>query len=389
MINLEYQPKEYHKISSLYVPKYIDFSKETMFFGSGKNTQRYDISKYPFLDVLSDNMMGLDWTHNEIKLTPDKQDYPNLSESQEFVYKRVLQKLIFLDSLQGRGILQTLGSIVTLPELEACMTIWQHFEISKHSRSYTEILRGVYDEPTKIFDESFDIPELMYIAKSISEPYNECFELVTEYNYCQINNLEFTKMKELKKSILKLLVVINILEGVRFYSGFASIWAINYSSGMLDRTSKILKLICRDENMHLQITQYLLKQLRTREDEGFKEIYEEMRPEILKLYEQAWLEEQIWIDFLFSKGSYLGMNAEIAKIYMKYLFNRRLRAIGEKDMFKGFNDNPIKWVNDYISNDAVEVLPQEVEVINYRTDILKMEMNPDDFEELKGLFGIK
>jgi len=215
--------KTYDSKASLYNPKFIDFTKEPMFLGTGRNTQKFDIMKYPIFDNLNDKMQGLDWRHDEIKLTPDKIDYETkMLEPMKHAYTRVLQKLIFLDSLQGRGILSSLGLITTIPELENCMLTWQYFEGAKHSKSYTEVLRGVYPNPGEIFDESFKIPELMYIAKSISEPYNICFELVTEYNYCQIKGLKFDKIKELKLAILRLLVTINILEGVRFYSGFVN-----------------------------------------------------------------------------------------------------------------------------------------------------------------------
>ena len=376
--------KTYDSKASLYNPKFIDFTKEPMFLGTGRNTQKFDIMKYPIFDNLNDKMQGLDWRHDEIKLTPDKIDYETkMLEPMKHAYTRVLQKLIFLDSLQGRGILSSLGLITTIPELENCMLTWQYFEGAKHSKSYTEVLRGVYPNPGEIFDESFKIPELMYIAKSISEPYNICFELVTEYNYCQINGLKFDKIKELKLAILRLLVTINILEGVRFYSGFVTIWSLHYSQGLMERTGNILQLICRDENMHLAITQTLLNILKTKEDEGFVEVYKEFKHEIHKLYEEAYKDEEVWIDLLFSKGSFLGMNADIAKTYIKYTINRRLKAIGENILFKGYDTNPVKWADAYINSDKNEVLPQETEILNYRTDILNREVSDNDLESLK------
>lgn len=390
MIEFKNTPKEFHKITSLYNPEYIDFSKEKLFFGKGKNTQRYDVVKYPFIDKWTDNQMGQEWTHNEIKLTPDKIDFNTIQKAEKHIVTKVLQKLIFLDSLTGRGILSTLGSICTLPELEACLTEWQRFEINKHSRSYTEILRGIYDSPSEIFDESFKIPELMYIAKSISEPYNELFELVTEYNYNIIKNIPNSKefMKTLKKSILKFIVTVNILEGVRFYSGFASIWAINYGQGTMERTSRILKLICRDENLHLQVSQYLLRILRENKDEDFTEVYEEFRPEILKMYEDAYLEEEVWIDVLFREGNILGLNASIAKEYMKYLINKRLKTLREPELFKGFNTNPIPWVENYINYDVTESRPQEMEIINYANNIIDYEISDENLNKIKRLSEI-
>lgn len=376
--------KTYDKQSSLYIPEYIDFTKEPIFLGKGKNTQRFDVLKYPFFDERNKTMQGFDWSFDEVNLKNDYIDFnTKMQEHEKFIFTKVLQKLIFLDSLQGRGILLTLGHIVSNPEIENAMLTWQYFEGAKHSKTYTEVLRGVYTNPDEIFDESFKIPELMYLAKSISNPYNECYELIIEYQYCLIKNLKFEKMKELKKSIIKLLVVINILEGVRFYSGFASIWAMNKINGFVEGTSKDLKLICRDENVHLSLTQKFLQILKKEEIEGFVEIYNEMQPEVIKLYETCYQEECDWIDFIYQKGTVLGLNNDIAKNYLKYIINRRLKAIGENILFPGFSTNPIPWVQDYINFDKNEILPQEGELVNYISGGVETDVDLDDLEEFK------
>ena len=366
-------------IHSIYEPKKIDFTREKIFLGEGKNTQRYDVLKYPKFNEWTDMQMGQDWAHNEISLVKDRTDYPKLTDAQKHIYKRTLQRLIGLDSAQGRGMLQTVGSILTLPEIEGCMTVWQHFEISRHSRSYTEILRAVWDEPDKIFDEIFEIPVLMEIMARIGRPYDELFELVTEYNYLKIKNLEISDefIKTLKKSILKFFININIIEGIRFYAGFLSIWGMHYSQGLMEKTSTILKLICRDENLHLAFSQTLLKIFRENQDEGFVEVYEELRSEIPQMYIDACEDEFKWIDETFSEGGYLGMNPEIIKSYIKYITNKRLKAIDEKPIFKGFDKNPCEWSLQYINMDIVETLPMENQVINYKLNILDSSKNDD------------
>lgn len=299
-------------------------------------------------------------------------------------YKRTLQRLIGLDSDQGRGMLQVLGSIITLPEVEGCMTVWQHFEISRHSRSYTEILRAVWDKPDEIFDETFEIPVLMDIMKEIAKYYDDTFEKVTHYNYFK-GNIYDEELFELKKSIVRFLLNINILEGVRFYGGFLSIWGMHYSQGLMERTSKILQLICRDENLHLAFSQMLLKLLRTREDEGFIEAYEAVRPEIHDMYSNAVNQEILWAKELFKEGSYLGMNADIIETYIKYITNKRLKAINEKILYPGYDKNPCLWSLSYINMDIKENLPQESEVINYKLDVLNQNISESELDDLKNL----
>lgn len=359
----------------IYDNHYIDFTKEPMFFGSGKNTQRYDIVKHNIFDKLFEKMAGQDWVHDEIACTKDSSDFSILSSSMKHAYTRVLNKLIFLDSIQGRGLLQTIGPVVTSPELESCITEWQRFEISRHSRSYTHILRSVYSNPTEIFDESFNIPELQKLAESISGPYENCFNAVHNY----ITNAD-TK-EDCKRKILELLFEVNMLEGIRFYSGFASIWSMHYSQGLMERTSKILQLICRDENLHLGITQHLLRILRSDKSEGFADVYAEYEEHIPDMFYDCYIQESEWVDYLFSKGEWLGMSSDLAKAYLRYLVDRRLEALEVKPIFNE-KRNPLPWINTYISFDSNFVPLQESEVLNYKMDILNPNIEDSNLKAL-------
>lgn len=70
---------------------------------------------------------------------------------------------------------------------------------------------------------------------------------------------------------------VNILEGVRFYVSFACSWAFAEVKKM-EGNAKIIKLIARDENVHLASTQHMLKLL-PKEDEDFAKIKEETAEE--------------------------------------------------------------------------------------------------------------
>lgn len=322
-------------------------------------------------------MLGQFWRPDEIDVARDKRDFHTMPENMKSTYTKVLQKLIFLDSVQGRGMLQTFGSVITNPEFENLVTNWQMQEGCIHSKSYTHILRSVYDSPSEIFDESFKIRELTELAKDISTSYDNCFNEVSDY-------LTHGDSSIPKPAILRLLIEINILEGIRFYSGFATIWSMHYSQGLMERTSNILRLICRDENLHLQITQYLLKILRDTKEEGFTKFYADIADKIPSIYERACEQEFEWIDFLFRDGAFLGMSPELAKSYIKYICNRRLRALGFNGIYEGFNKNPIPWVESYINYDSNELLPQENEIFNYAFDILDPNISDSVVEKLKG-----
>lgn len=354
---------------SLYNTTKIDLTKEPLFFGEIKNTQRFDEMKYNFFDTNNDNQLARYWRPQEFSFTKDKLDIQNMSaESPElFIMTTDIQKLIFLDSLQGRSPFSTFAQITTLPEFENVILTWTFFEGSIHSRSYSWILENAYSNPKKVFDDTFDNEILMKHADSITKYYNDLYDAVIEYQYKKLKNIEITDefMYNIRKLIILAFVNVNILEGVRFYAGFISQWVLTEAQGLVPGTSKTLKSICRDENQHLALTQKVLSILRKTEEEGFTEIYAELEPQIIEMYRTAVEQEDEWIDYIFSKGSVIGLNDVILKDYIRYITNTRMRAIGLKSLYSGYTKNPIPWSEHWIKESAVEGTPQEQEITDY------------------------
>lgn len=120
------------------------------------------------------------------------------------------------------------------------------------------------------------------------------------------------------------------------------------------------------------LTQTLLKILRRHPDENFTEVYASLKDKIEDRYYEIYDEEIKWIDYLFSKGSYIGMNSDIMKNYLNYLFIRRIKSIGYQADKSRLNDlyitkNPLPWVDTYINMDKKEKLPQSEKILNYVT----------------------
>ncbi|MCU6295130.1 ribonucleotide-diphosphate reductase subunit beta, partial [Escherichia coli] len=76
-------------------------------------------------------------------------------------------------------------------------------------------------------------------------------------------------MYDLKKKLWLCLNSINILEGVRFYASFACSWAFA-ENNLMEGNAKIIRLICRDENLHLAATQMILRLLKKEDPDMVK-----------------------------------------------------------------------------------------------------------------------
>ena len=369
--------------TNLYINEKIDTLKEPLFFGVGRNTQRYDKNRYNNLSNLSMEMQRLFWVPEEIKLQNDKNEFDFLlNEAEKHILTTQLQKLVMLDSLQGRTPLTIFGQITTNPEFEACLLEQEYFEARIHSRSYSYILEFVYSNPSEVFDNTWKNEELRKEINTITREYESLYKNVVDYLYKINNNIKIDDkyIKDLKKKIFLAIISMNILEGIRFYMGFAAIWAINEFSQKIIGIGRILQLIARDENKHLQFTQTLIKILKR--DEQFKDIWDEITPKIYDMYFEASEEEFRWADKLFEKGDILGFNKEIGIQYIKYLTNWRIQSIGLKTIYPEAKTNPLKWIGNYINLHNTEKALQESEEIDYISNPIEDEnINFDNIYE--------
>ncbi|PID95164.1 MAG: ribonucleotide-diphosphate reductase subunit beta [Bacteroidetes bacterium] len=363
---------------NLYNEEKIDFLKEKMFFGTGKNVQRYDVQKYPFYETLSQRMLSFFWRPEEVSLIKDINDFNTLSEQEKFIFTENLKYQILLDSVQGRSPFLTFGQVVTLPEVEEAIIIWDFFE-TIHSMSYSYIIKNVYADPEKIFDDIMRNEMIVERAGSVTDQYNDFYHYLIKYQAQQLGVKmdEPIDLKELKKKLYLALVSVNILEGVRFYVSFACSFAFAENKKM-EGNAKIIKFIARDENEHLAITQKMIRDLRKNKDEGFAEIIASLDDEVYALYRDAAEQEMRWAEYLFEKGSIIGLNGKLLTKYMMHLTDKRLRGIGLEPLY-GDLKNPLSWMNHWLRNDEVEVLPQETEISSYVVGGIDMEVEDDDF----------
>ena len=207
---------------------------------------------------------------------------------------------------------------------------------------------------------------------SINKYYDNLYELIGRKEV--LNNVSDF---DLKKAIWLALVSVNALEGVRFYVSFACTFAFAENK-RLEGNAKELTLIARDENQHLALTQKLINILKKEESEGFQEVIKATEDEVYDIYNTATDEEIEWADYLFKDGSILGLNKSILEKYMQYITNQRLKAIGYNKLFET-HQNPIPWIDSYLGNQKVEVLPQETEISSYLIGAVDDSVSEDEW----------
>lgn len=354
-----------------------DHTTVKAFFDDAPTIARYDRQKYGWIDKLTDRQLGFFWRPEEVDIYKDAKDFKALTPHEQHIFTSNLKRQILLDSVQGRAPTISFGPICSLPELETWITTWA-FSETIHSRSYTHIIRNVYSNPSKVFDEIMDIPEILECAGDISKYYDELIRYNTISNLNQSNNsISGVDEYSHKKALWMALMSVNVLEGIRFYVSFACSWAFAEVKKM-EGNAKIIKFIARDENLHLAGTQQLLKTL-PKEDEDFARIAEETKEECVQLFVDAVNQEKAWAGYLFRDGSMVGLNEAVLTEYVEWLGNKRMTAVGLPTPYKG-GSNPLPWTQKWISGAEVQVAPQETEITSYVVGGVKKDVTTDTFK---------
>ena len=366
-----------------------DVKKQPMFFGAPLGVQRYDTYKYPIFEKLTQQQLGYYWRPEEVSLQKDRADYQTLRPEQKHIFTSNLKYQIMLDSVQGRGPGMAFMPYCSLPELEACMTIWETMEMI-HSRSYTYIIKNVYSDPSEVFDTILDDDKILSRAKTVTAAYDELINAAQHYGvsndwkYAQ-EDVYYAKesLKELKRKIYRAIVNVNILEGIRFYVSFACTFAFGELK-LMEGSSKIISLIARDESQHLTITQNIIKNWMNGDDPTFLEIMKEEEENVYQMYKTVVEEEKNWADYLFKDGSMIGLNAKLLGSYVEYIANRRMKSIGLKPIFDTpMSNNPLPWTQHWLNSKMMQNAPQETEIESYVIGGIKQDVQKDSFAGFK------
>jgi len=358
---------------------------EPMFLGNSVNVSRFDQQKLPIFEKLIEKQISFFWRPEEVDISKDRMDWQKLTSSEQHIFISNLKYQTLLDSIAARSVNVTFLPLVSLPEIETWIETWGFFE-TIHSRSYTHILRNLFTDPSEVFDDILINENILNRASDIAKFFDDVI-LTTQLLQSQgegsyeVEGRTFeVSQRKLKERLFLCMCSVNALEAVRFYVSFACSFAFAERE-LLEGNSKIIKLIARDESVHLTGTQHILNLwAEGKDDPEMKEISEQMKDQGLQIFLDVVEQEKDWADYLFKDGSMIGMNSEILKQYVEYIANQRLIAIGHQPPF-ATKTNPLPWINAYLVSDNVQVAPQESEISSYLVGQIDSELDNDEFDD--------
>jgi ribonucleoside-diphosphate reductase beta chain len=372
-------------MSSVFKLKTVSHLESPMFFGESVDIARYDSVRYPQFEKITDKQLGFFWRPEEMDLSKDSKDFASLNEFEQHIFTSNLKRQILLDSVQGRSPNLAFLPMASVPELEVMVETWAFFE-TIHSRSYTHIIRNIYANPSKIFDEIKTIQPILDCAHDISVYYDDfisysrLYELLGLGEHTVNSKTIIVDLYELKKKLFLCLMSVYILEGVRFYVSFACSWAFAELKKM-EGNAKVIKFIARDENTHLAASTSIIKHL-LKDDPDFARIRQETEAQVIEMFRSAIEQEKDWAKYLFKDGSMIGLNEKLLGDYVEWIGSRRMRALSYACPYSVPQSNPLPWTEKWIGGGNVQVAPQETEITSYITGGVKQDVSA---ETMKGL----
>jgi len=354
-----------------------NYLKRTMFLDpAGPVTvQRFEEYKYPKIANFEQQQRGFFWVPEEISLTKDSSDFKDASDAVKHIFTSNLLRQTALDSLQGRGPVQVFSPVVSLPELESLVLIWSMFETNIHSKSYSHIIRNIYNVPKDVFNTIHDTTEIVNMASSVGQYYDDLHRI-----NCAKELGQPVEEQEHIKAIWLALHASYALEAFRFMVSFAT------SLGMVENkifigNGNIIGLILQDELLHKGWTAYLINQV-IKEDSRFAAAKEACEAEVYALYQDVIREEKAWADYLFKMGPVIGLNANILKDFVDYTAAGALKDIGIKYQAAAPRSTPIPWFNKHSDTSKKQAALQETESTNYVIGVLDGEVDYDQLPNL-------
>ena len=338
--------------------------------------QRFEEVKYNNLQKFEQEARGFFWVPEEISLTKDSQDFKDASDTVKHIFTSNLLRQTALDSLQGRGPTQVFTPVCSIPELESLMYNWGFFETNIHSRSYSHIIRNIYNVPKDVFNTIHDTQEIVGMASSVGKYYDELHRM----NCKKELGFDLVSDHEHIKAIYLALHASYALEAFRFMVSFATSLAM-VENKIFIGNGNIIQLILQDEILHKDWTAFLINQV-VKEDPRFAAVKAECEAEVYQLYLDVIREEKEWADYLFKHGPVIGLNANILRDFVDFTAKNALNEIGIKYMEPAPRSTPIPWFNKHVDTSKKQTALQENESTNYVIGVMSDSI---DYEELPEL----
>lgn len=296
----------------------VDSLEETIIGSNPSGLLNFNRTRYKWATSIYKTMRDCFWTPESVNTAAEGKHYQTLTSGQKFRYDRVFARLSFLDSMVADSLMDNLNGYITNKVVNACL-IEQAAQEVLHSKSYAVLLADAVENSDEVFN-------LFREDLTLNAINTEVFNMFNAINL----DGEVTEEK-----IFYALVANQLLEGIFFQAGFASIY--HMGDVMLASASMIAE-IHKDENNHVALFENIIREFYKENPDlpWFK-----IRHNVNKMFDDAYRIETSWMNYLFKDE----FSEEIVNATVAYFCRLRSSKIGmydaEEDRFGHGRETPI------------------------------------------------
>ena len=244
-----------------------------------------------------------------------------------------------------------------------------------HAESYSEITRNGYPDPEEALEKIVASAETFQRFSTVVAALHELSQAGRDY----VNGL-ITK-EQAFPILYKGMTAIYLLERINFIASFAITFGLG-EMGMFLPIANCVKKICADEiGIHSVYDEYCLRHMR--EDMHYWQDWKdnkEFQAEIIELIDSTERDEERWTDFIFKDRTIVGLTPELVKDWVRFNVQMLKQSMDLPFEVK-VKENPLPWMNNWLSLNKFQNAPQEIEKSDYAVGAMRDDLDDgEDFD---------
>ena len=319
---------------------------------------------HPEIWEIYKNLKSLDWDELEFDFSTCNSDFKHVPKpiGQPMIYSLAWQWET--DSVAAKTITAIMFNFGLAPEL---MAAWGRVGDNEvlHAATYSEIVRGSFDDPHQVLKEVLEIKESMLRLKVVTDVMGEAYQISHQYAL----GMRTRDDPEVYDAAFMFTVALLVLERIQFMASFAVTFAIG-ETGVFMPIAKAVQKICQDEfEVHVALDKAVLKH-ELSIDVG-KAAFARNKDRILALIDEVVDSELQWSDFVLKDDPLVGLTRNKLKEWVLFSAADVYRFFGFKPERLLPSKNPLPYMENWMDMSKTQASPQEQENGQYKVNVIQ------------------
>ncbi len=328
-----------------------DYKSTDLFLGQPGGLLDSINRPHPELFAMYKKMLSLRWDENEFDYASCNSEFKTCTRG---MYDAMIYNLAYqweADTVASKSIVPLLAPFITNSELWGA-TLAVGVNEYLHGLTYSEIVRGSFDNPDEVFNEILSITESFHRLEAMAQVFGQVHDVSHRWALGQASR------EEAYDAVMAFYVALYCLERIQFISSFIVTFAFG-EIGMFVPIAKAVQKICQDEfEVHQRLDRMVIQiELSTARGQQWLQANRERVHGIVTEITQAELK---WSEFLGSEDRELP-GITVQKLQDSVLYNAQpvYEALGLQSPFKRIDSNPLPFVEEWMNVNAIQAAPQE------------------------------